>query len=104
MQFAVTNTGKVPVRNLRFSCGLRGRTVYIGSLRIGNISPADYLPRGQTITRTCFNESNDVTDATLVVTVHFDWPVLPVSEAKDVSFVPVRTTNGFVMVPDYQNN
>jgi hypothetical protein len=105
MQFAVSNTGRVPVRNLRFSCSLRGGgPVFIGSMRPGNIAPVQYLPKGQTVTRGCFNESKDIIGATLLVNVNYDWPWLPIiGGAKAVSFVPVKTTTGFVMVPDYQN-
>jgi len=102
MQFAVTNTGRVPVRNLRFTCALRGQAVFIGSLRPGNIEPARDLPKGQTITRGCFSESNDIRGASLWVDVTYDWPLLPISATKSVSFVPLKTTAGFVMVPDYQ--
>jgi hypothetical protein len=104
MQFAVTNIGRIPVRNLRFSCGLQGRVIAIGSLGMEYVAPANYLPTGQTVTRGCFNESKDVVGATLVVQVNYQWPVLPIGGTKSVSFVPVHTTTGFVMVPDYQNN
>jgi hypothetical protein len=104
MQFPVTNIGGIPVRNLSFSCGLRGRVIAIGSLGMGNIAPANYPPKGQTVTRSCLNESKEVVGATLVVQVNYQWPVVPIGGTKSVAFVPVHTTNGFVMVPDYQNN
>ena len=105
-QFAVTNIGRIPVRDLSFSCGLRGREIHIGVLSLNpiNIAGVNYLPAGATVTRSCFNESKDVLGADLEVQVHYRWPVLPTGGTKSVLFVPVRTTTGFVMVPSYQNN
>jgi hypothetical protein len=104
-EFAVTNTGKVLVRNLRFACALKGSAISMGFLRIGSdtIAPVENLPKGQTVTRGCFKESRDIVGASLLVTVNYDWPILPITGTKATLFVPVKTTSGFVMVPDYQN-
>lgn len=104
--FAVTNIGRIPVRDVSFSCGLRGREIHIGVLGLnpGNIAGVRYLPTGQTVTRSCFDESRDVLGASLDVQVHYKWPVLPITGTKSVLFTPVHTTSGFVMVPNYQTN
>ncbi len=101
-QFVVTNTGKVAVYDLRFTCELLGDAIAIGSLasRPPDLLPVAQLPPGAPVSRGCFSESRNISGETLRVTTHYKWPLFNKDASVEAYFSVRSGQGGFFLVPE----
>jgi hypothetical protein len=102
-QFVVSNTGHVPVYDLRFACGFGGGkgSTQIGRLVIGGSAPVAVLPPGKGVTRSCALESRDTVIPSIRVNVAYRWPVIGIGDGQYAMFKITHGSPGFFLVPDF---
>ncbi len=103
-QFAIANSGKVPVYDLKFECmfGSRG-DIHIGNMVTSDetLAPIPLLPPGKSRTRTCVVSSTGSEVPDLQITAHYKWPLIPKESEMRAYFRVARGVNGDVfLLPD----
>ena len=104
-QFRVTNTGNVPVYEIRFGCsvGIGAAYTHLGHVQAGAASLATLakLAAGNSVTRSCVISSSGSDIPNMQITATFEWPLIPWSESKTAFFRVVRSATGAaVLLPD----
>jgi hypothetical protein len=79
-QFLITNSGNVPVYNVRFACsfGVGPGSTYIGSMVVDmprTLSPLEVLPAGRSVTRSCVLSSDRSEVSNIRFTALYKWPI-----------------------------
>jgi hypothetical protein len=104
-QFRVTNTGNVPVYEIRFGCsvGIGAAYTHLGHVQAGaaSLAPLARLAAGNSVTRSCVISSSGSDIPNMQITATFEWPLIPWSESKTAFFRVVRSATGAaVLLPD----
>jgi hypothetical protein len=99
-QFLITNRGKVPVYEVRFSCGIGGP----GGTHIGmsssTSSPILTLAPGESVTRACIVESQDIATQVITVSATYRWPLIRYESTSAAHLSLKHGTPGFFLVPE----
>jgi hypothetical protein len=99
-QFLITNRGKVPVYEVRFSCGIGGP----GGTHIGisssTSSPILTLAPGESATKACAVESQDIATQMITVSATYRWPLIRYESTFAAHFSLKHGTPGFFLVPE----
>ncbi len=78
-QFLITNRGKVPIYDVRFSCGIgRPGGSNMGDLVVSSstLSPILTLAPGESATRACAVGSQDIATQVITVSARYRWPLI----------------------------
>jgi hypothetical protein len=105
----ITNSGRVPVRNVRFSCQILPQGTGTENIRPGQESVAS-LAAHASATRDCVARANrgltsiqglNPLTMGLDITVDFTWPLIPLADHETRHFSVRRDEDGrFILVPD----
>jgi hypothetical protein len=95
-QFLITNRGKVPIYDVRFSCGI-GRP---GGTHMGDLSSSTLSPISQSAIRSCAVESQDIATQVITVSVTYRWPLIRYQSTSAAHFSLKHGTPGFFLVPE----
>jgi hypothetical protein len=105
-EFVVTNSGNVPVYNVRFSCGLGSGSGHVSFKDTSvnpwkTLSPAAVLPAGAPVARSCAVSSEGSQFASMSIIATYEWPLIWKESSKSAFFKVIRSTNGIAyLVPD----
>jgi hypothetical protein len=104
-QIFITNTGKVPVYDLSFSCVFGGAT---GRMDVRNLAddsqpddlaPVQRLAAGQPITKACATTSDVGGNNRLTFVVNFKWPLIGYRDSRAAVFDVKEGPEGHFLLP-----
>jgi hypothetical protein len=101
-QLLVTNTGRVPVYNLTFSCGFGSSNLMVIKhleTHIQDIAPIPKLIAGQSVSKACAYRSEMFGNLRLNFTVTFEWPIIGATDTKTASFIVKEGPDGYFLLP-----
>jgi hypothetical protein len=102
-QFLIANRGKVPVHDVRFSCGIgRPGGTHIGHsvMSSSTLSPILTLAPGESATRACVVESQGMATQVITVSATYRWPLIRYESTFAAHFSLTHGTAGFILVPE----
>jgi hypothetical protein len=100
-QFLITNRGKVPIYDVRFSCRIGGPGgTNMRDLSSSTLSPISTLAPGDSATRACAVESQDIATQVITVSATYRWPLIRYQSTSAAQFSLKHGTPGFFLVPE----
>ena len=102
-RFKITNTGRTPVYNIKFTCE------YGSPLRFGKsgldmpgteFAGIAALRSGETATRSCGAQNSDAQTATIRITATYQWPIIRKEDAVSSFFRIVKGQDSYFLLPD----
>lgn len=104
-QILITNTGRVPVYDLTFSCLFGGPTGRMDVYRLGDdsepddLAPVQRLAAGQPITKACATTSDVGGNNQLTFVVNFKWPLIGYRDSRTAFFEIKEGREGHFLLP-----
>jgi hypothetical protein len=99
--FVVTNTGRIPVHNVHFTCSIHAisNKIFVQNLTSEGkkVAPIDILPPSVPISRVCFTKSLLNGETMQKVVVHYTWPIIGATDSETAWFSSQRGASGSVL-------